>query len=66
MNDYLLILNAGSSSIKFCIYSLPDKEDWKLVVKGQIEGIGTSPVLSVKGHEGKQMSNNRRASDRVR
>ena len=48
MNDYALVLNAGSSSLKFCIFRRPAGEDWRLEARGQIEGIGTSPHLSVK------------------
>jgi acetate kinase len=48
MNDYALILNAGSSSLKFCVFQRPPGEDWRLEARGQIEGIGTSPRLSVK------------------
>jgi acetate kinase len=48
MNDYALILNAGSSSLKFCVFQRPEGEDWRLEARGQIDGIGTSPHLSVK------------------
>jgi acetate kinase len=55
MKDYILILNAGSSSLKFCVYRPPEGEKWQLVTKGQIEGIGTSPGLLARDHEGRQM-----------
>jgi acetate kinase len=45
MSDYALILNAGSSSLKFCVYRQPEGEDWRLESRGQIEGIGNSPRL---------------------
>ena len=48
MDDYALVLNAGSSSLKFCVFQRPDGERWRLEARGQIEGIGTSPRLSVK------------------
>jgi acetate kinase len=48
MNDFALVLNAGSSSLKFCVFQRPDGERWRLEARGQIEGIGTSPRLSVK------------------
>lgn len=57
MSDYLLILNAGSSSLKFCVFRASKQEDWELVIKGQIEGIGTSPALLAKDLEGKQIVN---------
>jgi acetate kinase len=48
MNDFALVLNAGSSSLKFCVFQRPVGERWRLEARGQIEGIGTSPRLSVK------------------
>jgi acetate kinase len=52
MDNYALVLNAGSSSLKFCVYRRRDSEKWRLAARGQIEGIGTSPRLSVKDAEG--------------
>jgi len=52
MADYALVLNAGSSSLKFCVYHPPLRESWRIEAKGQIEGIGTSPRLSVKSDTG--------------
>jgi len=51
-DDYALVLNAGSSSLKFCVYRRPQVEAWRLEARGQIEGIGTSPRLSAKDGEG--------------
>jgi len=53
MDDYALVLNAGSSSLKFCVYQRPAGEGWRLEARGQIEGIGTSPRLSAKDASGK-------------
>jgi len=58
MNDYALVLNAGSSSLKFCVFRRPLGEKWLLESRGQIEGIGTSPRLSAKGPEGQLIANN--------
>ena len=52
MNDYALVLNAGSSSLKFCVYARPGGEGWHLEARGQVEGIGTAPKLSAKDGEG--------------
>ena len=52
MNDYAVVLNAGSSSLKFCVYSRPEAESWGLEARGQIEGIGTSPRFSAKDGAG--------------
>ncbi len=51
-DDYALVLNAGSSSLKFCVYRRPEAEAWRLEARGQIEGIGTSPRLSAKDGAG--------------
>jgi acetate kinase len=53
MEDYALVLNAGSSSLKFCVYQRPEAEAWRLEARGQIEGIGTSPRFSAKDGAGK-------------
>src|SRR3954451_25352370 len=44
MTDYALVLNAGSSSLKFCVFARPEW-DWRLESRGQIEGIGSSPRI---------------------
>jgi len=41
----LLVLNAGSSSLKFCVYQTAHQ--WRLAARGRLEGIGASPRLSV-------------------
>ena len=44
----ILVLNAGSSSLKFCVYRCPERDAWQLEARGQIEGIGTSPRFKAK------------------
>ena len=56
MDDYALVLNAGSSSLKFCVFQRPKASDWRLAARGQIEGIGTAPSLSVKDAEGGRLA----------
>ena len=56
MDDYALVLNAGSSSLKFCVFQRPGGETWGLEARGQIEGIGTSPRLSVKNAGGAKLA----------
>ena len=48
MIDFVLILNAGSSSLKFGVYKSSKDEDWPLTARGQIDGIGTAPALIAK------------------
>jgi acetate kinase len=52
MDDYALVLNAGSSSLKFCVYRRPRDDGWGLAARGQIDGIGTSPRLTAKDDAG--------------
>jgi len=54
--DYALVLNAGSSSLKFCVFQREAGERWRLGARGQIEGIGTHPRLAVKDNEGKKVA----------
>ena len=58
MDAYALVLNAGSSSLKFCVYRQPEAQRWRLESRGQIEGIGTAPRMSVKDAEGKRLADN--------
>ena len=48
MADYLLVLNAGSSSLKFCVYRRSDAPEWQLDVRGQIDGLGTAPRFTAR------------------
>ena len=57
MHDYALVLNAGSSSLKFCVFERPPLENWRLAARGQIEGIGTSPRLRVKDDNDESLPN---------
>jgi acetate kinase len=66
MDDYALVLNAGSSSLKFCVFQRPQGEGWRLAARGQIEGIGTSPRLSVKNDEGKSLASEKLDAGAVR
>jgi len=65
MDDYVLVLNAGSSSLKFCVFQRPANARWRIAGRGQIEGIGTSPRLWVKDADGAILADTKLAS-RVR
>jgi acetate kinase len=52
VSDYALVLNAGSSSLKFCVYRGSRTEAWGLEARGQIEGISTSPRLTARDGAG--------------
>lgn len=55
MDEYALVLNAGSSSLKFCVFHRPDNVNWHIEARGQIDGIGTAPHLTAKGTEGEKL-----------
>ena len=51
MTDVILVLNAGSSSIKFSMFRLQEDEP-AFVLRGQIEGLYTSPRFVAKDAAG--------------
>jgi acetate kinase len=48
MDPFALVLNAGSSSLKFCLFQQPRGSAWRVACRGQIEGLGTAPRMTVK------------------
>jgi acetate kinase len=56
MSSRLLVLNAGSSSLKFGVYAVPDGDaDLALVCRGQIAGIGPKPRFSATDAAGRSL-----------
>jgi len=43
--DTILVVNAGSSSVKFQVFAVAGGGDLKRLIKGQMDGIGTQPRL---------------------
>jgi acetate kinase len=54
VKDYALVLNAGSSSLKFTVYHRPSDATWTVDARGQIDGIGSSPRLAVADGGGRR------------
>ncbi|HEX5126181.1 MAG TPA: acetate kinase, partial [Rhodocyclaceae bacterium] len=52
----LLIVNAGSSSLKFALFRLPILENSQSVFRGQVDGIGADTKFVVKDADGKVTS----------
>ena len=50
--DTILVVNAGSSSVKFQIFRLNGAERIECVIKGQMDGIGTRPRLHASAVKG--------------
>ncbi len=59
MADAVLCLNAGSSSIKFALFEIGDRQALDLVSKGEIEGVGTEPHFVARDAVGTTLSETR-------
>ena len=55
MADIILVVNAGSSSIKFSIYLAEGASALVLTLKGQVDGIGTRPRLRARDADGRPL-----------
>jgi acetate kinase len=62
MDDFALVLNAGSSSLKFSVYRRPGSTAWGLDTRGQIDGIGTSPRFTAADGAGVRVADDRTVS----
>jgi acetate kinase len=62
MDDFALVLNAGSSSLKFSVYRRPRSSAWGLDARGQIDGIGTSPRFTATDGAGAPIAADRTVS----
>jgi acetate kinase len=51
MPNAILVLNAGSSSLKFSVFEI-DKAELSSIITGQLESIGTAPRLKAKDGTG--------------
>ena len=56
MAETILVVNAGSSSIKFELFSVDADDRLDKIIKGQIEGIGTRPHLFAVTSKGALLS----------
>jgi acetate kinase len=55
MSETILVLNAGSSSIKFQLFGVVARDGLERRMRGQVEGIGTRPRLMAKGIKGETL-----------
>ena len=56
MREPILVINAGSSSIKFSVFETTSGRSPSAGAHGQVEGIGTSPHLEVTDPHGKKLA----------
>lgn len=62
MKEAAIVLNAGSSSLKYSLYVV-DGGEMRLVVRGQIEGLGTSPRFKAMEADGQKLADEAIESD---
>ena len=63
--DAILVVNAGSSSLKFQLFAAGPGRDLDCLVKGQIDGIGTQPRLRATGADKAILIDQKYAPDKV-
>jgi len=54
--DTILVVNAGSSSVKFQVFSIEGEGRLRRQIKGQMDGIGRRPRLRAKGVDGQPLA----------
>jgi acetate kinase len=51
----ILVVNAGSSSVKFQVFAIDDTHQPRRLIKGQVDGIGTRPRLRAEDADKRQL-----------
>ena len=64
MADAVLTINAGSSSLKFSVYRVGERDQLELAAKGEVEGIGTAPHFVAEDAEGAVLVDRRWTDER--
>ncbi len=59
MTQTLLVINSGSSSVKFAAYDVLPDAALQRIANGKIEGIGSAPRLQVRGQGGTLLEDRR-------
>jgi acetate kinase len=62
--DAILVVNAGSSSVKFQIFGV-EGGALRRLIKGQLDGIATRPRLSAKGSDNSSLADKTYAPDEI-
>jgi acetate kinase len=63
--DAILVVNAGSSSVKFQIFGVEEAGALRRLIKGQLDGIGTRPRLRADASDKSSLIDRTYASDKV-
>jgi acetate kinase len=64
--DTILVVNAGSSSVKFQVFGLKQGNDLERQIKGQIDGVGSRPRLRASAADGRVLVDRTYESEVVR
>jgi acetate kinase len=59
MPDGIIALNAGSSSLKFAIFEIPDNREVRARVRGAIESVDDAPHFAAKAPDGSTVAERR-------
>ena len=54
--DTILVVNAGSSSVKFQVFAVEGEGGLRRQIKGQMDGIGSRPRLCASGSTGEPLT----------
>jgi len=65
MQNLILVLNAGSSSLKFSLFEIAASGELHASAVGQVEGLGSAPRLKVKDGDGALLADQRWATTEV-
>src|SRR5215468_2856296 len=65
MTESVLVVNAGSSSVKFQLFAVGSHDRVELRTKGQVDGIGTRPRLSAKSADGRVLTDQHWSAEEV-
>ena len=64
--DAILVVNAGSSSLKFQVFAIKGSSgELDCLVKGQIDGVGTRPRLKAEGADKKALVDQTYDADKI-
>jgi acetate kinase len=63
--DTILVVNAGSSSVKFQLFAIDGERGLTRLIKGQMDGIGTRPRLRATAADGTVLIDEAYARERV-
>jgi len=63
--ETILVVNAGSSSVKFQIFAVGEAGEPRRLLRGQMDGIGGRPKLRAKGEDGSSLVDKEFATNEV-